>query len=520
MLVAKEHKRLLLNLREPEQVVALIPGATMREIRGKNIVSVPHDLDTVRVLRNLGLAAPSPIRSYYEWPGLHAPFIHQYETSEFLTLNPRAFCLNGMGSGKTLATLWAYDYLRSLAMAKRMLVVSPLSTLERTWGDEIFKHFPHLNFAVLHGTPQRRMQRLQDDVDIYIINHDGVKDAALLSALAVREGLDLVAVDELATFRNSSSQRWKALNLLCNGDRKRKIPGKTRVWGLTGTPTPNGPEDAWAQCKLINPTSVPPFFGAFRDQVMRKITQYKWAPKDTAWNTVQAAMQPAVRFATEDCVDLPPTVYLDREVALTREQAGLYKDMMTKFKAEFEGGQITAMNEAVRISKLLQIVCGVAYTDAGDVAIPAQNRVDEIIETIHQAGAKVIVFVPLTGALASLHAQISKDFDAWRVDGGTPKAKRDEIFADFMSPHGRRVLVAQPGTMAHGLTLTSADTIIWYAPIHSAEIYQQANARIVRPGQKRTTRIVRIQGSPLERKMYEKLEKRESSQGLLLDMFK
>lgn len=520
MLVAKEHKKLLMNLRQPDQVVALIPGAVLRSMRGQNIVSVPHDLDTVRVLRNLGLAAPGPIRSYYDWHGLYKPFIHQYETSEFLTLNTRAFCLNGMGSGKSLAALWAYDYLRSIGKIKRALIISPLSTLERTWGDEIFKHFPHLNFSVLHGTAQRRRQRLDDPADIYIINHDGIKDPVLLEALCNKEGLDLIIVDELATFRNSSSLRWKALNLLCNGDRKRKIPAKEWVWGLTGTPTPNEPTDAWAQCRIINPGAVPSFFGAFRDRVMRKLTQYKWVAKDDAWKTVFDAMQPAVRFATEDCIDLPPTVFLDREVPLTREQSALYKDMLAKFKAEYEGGQITAMNEAVRIGKLLQIVCGVAYTDAGDVTIPSQNRVDEVIETIHQAGAKVIVFVPLTGALASVHEQISHDFDAWLIDGGTPKAKRDEVFADFMSPHGRRVLVAQPGTMAHGLTLTAADTIIWYAPIHSAEIYQQANARIVRPGQKRTTRIVRIQGSPLERKMYEKLEKRESSQGLLLDMFK
>ncbi len=106
------------------------------------------------------------------------------------------------------------------------------------------------------------------------------------------------------------------------------------------------------------------------------------------------------------------------------------------------------------------------------------------------------------------------------VHGGVSKSQRDDIFHDFMQPHGVRVLVAQPGTMAHGLTLTAANTIVWFAPTNSAETYQQANARIVRPGQTRNTLIVRVQGSDIERKMYERLERRESMQGTLLDMFK
>jgi len=105
------------------------------------------------------------------------------------------------------------------------------------------------------------------------------------------------------------------------------------------------------------------------------------------------------------------------------------------------------------------------------------------------------------------------------VHGGVSKVQRDNIFHDFMQPNGNEVIVAQPGTMSHGLTLTAADMIIWFAPINSADTYQQANARIVRPGQKRNTMIARIQGSELERRMYARLERRESTQGTLLGMF-
>lgn len=501
----------------------MVPDAKLAVVQGKNIVAVPHTLDVVRLLRNLGMAAPSPVLTYYDWPGRFEPFTHQRETTEFLTVNPRAFCLNDMGTGKTLSTLWAFDYLRSLGVVHRALIVSPLSTLERTWGDEIFRNFGHLTFAVLHGTSERRSKLLAQEADIYIINHDGIKDKRLLAKLGARSDINLIVVDELASFRNAGTDRWRALNTLVNGVKAKGqivVPPRTWVWGLTGTPTPNEPTDAWAQCRLLTPGSVPTYFGAFRDTVMRQLTQYKWVARDDAIPKVFAAMQPGIRFSREQCIDLPPTTYMTRDVALTAEQARMYKDMMTRFKAELAEGQVTAMNEAVRINKLLQIVCGVAYTDAGDLTIPAKPRVDQVLEIIEEAGAKVIVFVPLTGALSHLHEAIeSSGTEALMVHGGVSKAARDSAFSQFMDPHGPRVLVAQPGTMAHGLSLTAANTIVWFAPVHSAETYQQANARIVRPGQKNKTLIVRIQGSELERRMYAKLEKRETSQGVLLDMF-
>lgn len=519
MLVAKEHKKLLMNLREPEQVMAIIPGAQMQTIKGKQIVSVPHTQDIVRVLRNLGLSAPGPIRSYYDWPGMYKPFVHQLETAEFCTLNPRAFVLNDMGTGKTLSVLWAFDWLQQLQLVRSALIISPLSTLERTWGDEIFRHFPTKQFYVLHGTAEKRRRLLESPADIYIINHDGIKDPKMLKLLCEKPGLDLIIIDELAIYRNSSTDKWKALNTLVNGNVKLGYKPKDYVWGLTGTPIPNEPTDAWAQCKLLRPEGVDKYYSGFRDRVMRQITQYKWMPREDALKTVHGVMQPAIRFSREECIDLPPTTYITSEVPLTVEQARMYKDMLTRLKAEFEGGQVTAVNEAVKLNKLVQICVGRVYTQDGEVAIPAYERIKQTVGIIEEAGSKVIVFVPLTGALNYLVEEIGKYFDVRAVHGGVSKAQRDQIFHDFMQPNGPRVLIAQPGTMSHGLTLTAANTIVWFAPITSAEIYQQANARIVRPGQTKNTLIVRLQGSEVERRMYDRLERRESTQGVLLSMF-
>ena len=512
MLVVKKHQKLLLNVRDPDRITTVIPTAQVIEVRGKTLVAVPHKEDEVRVLRNLGFDPPAPISSYYNWPGKYTPFIHQRSTSEFLTTNPRAFCLNGMGSGKTLSALWAYDYLRKAGIVNKCLVISPLSTLERAWGDEIFTNFFDMTFAVLHGSQDKRRKLLAGNFDVFIINHDGLKNRELLQQLKDKDGLDVVVVDEIASFRNPSTDRWKALHKLTTE--------KSWVWGLTGTPTPNAPTDAWAQCRVIDPSRVPKFYGQFRDSVMRPNGQFKWTPRDGALDLVKHAMQPSIRFSREDCIDLPPTTFVTRHTELTPEQFAAFNSMLRKLRAETAGGQITAINEAVKLSKLIQICCGVAYGTDGDVAIPATNRIALVKEIIEESSSKVLVFVPLTAALLVVAEELKKDFTVEIVHGDTSRTKRDVIFRDFQQSKNPKVLVANPATLSHGLTLTAASTIIWFAPINSNETYQQANARIVRPGQKLNTLIVNIEATAVERKIYDRLKGKEKMQGLLLDLLK
>lgn len=512
MIVSKPHKKLLLNLNDPDRVTTVIPTARAVTLRGQTLVAVPHRMEEVRVLRNMGFDAPAPIGSYYDWPGRFEPFVHQRVTTEFLTLNPKSFCLNGMGSGKTLSVLWAFDYLKKIGEATKMLVISPLSTLERTWGDEIFNHFPETTFTVLHGTREKRHKLLACDFDIYIINHDGIKSKETIDLLCARPDLDVVCVDEIASFRNASTDRWKALNRVCKD--------RPWVWGLTGTPTPNAPTDCWAQTRVISPTRVPKYFTQFRDQVMRPLTKFKWVARDGAIDVVRQCMQPAVRFSREDCIDLPPTTTVTRQTELTAEQRKAYAQMLTRMRADFVDGQVTAVNEAAKLTKLLQIVCGTAYTADGEVEIPSQHRIDLVKEIIDEAGAKVIVFVPFTGALNAVAAALGADFTVEMIHGGVSKNERDKIFSAFQKSPDPRVLVANAAAMSHGLTLTAANTIVWYAPVNSNETYEQANARIVRPGQKLNTLIVNVEGSDMERKMYARLQHKGRMQGLLLELLK
>lgn len=505
----------VLNLREPERVTDVIPTTKTLVHDGKTIVVVPHQEDEVRVLRNLGFDVPAPIEYKYSWPCAYesGPFIHQRVTSAFLTLHPRAYCLNGMGSGKTLSILWAFDYLRDRGKAKRMLVVAPLSTLVRTWADEVFTHLPHLTCAVLHGSMERRLKLLDVEHDIYVINHDGLKSAPLLDALAKRDDIDVVALDELAVYRTAGTARFKSA--------KRVTEGRQFVWGATGTPIPNAPTDAWAQCKIITPGSVPKHFGAFRDAVMKQFGPYKWVSRDNALETVRQAMQPAIRFSREDCIDLPPTTHVTREVPLTPEQKSAYDDMLKKLVAELQGGQVMAVNEAVKLGKLLQICAGVVYGQGGEeILVPSQPRIDLVKEIIEEAEAKVIVFVPYTSALNNLAEHLRESFTVEVVSGEVSKTERDRIFAAFQKRKDPRVLVANAATMSHGLTLTASNTIVWYGPTTSNDIWNQANARIVRPGQKLNTLIVSIESTPVERKMYDRLRKKTAVQGTLLEMLK
>ena len=517
MLVLPEKKALVLRLRDPSVVTNVIPSAKRIVVKDKEFVAVPHGVLETRVLANLGLDPPAPIRSQYSWPGRYKPFQAQRDAAAFLSLHHRAFNLSEIGTGKSLSALWAYDYLRESGQANKLLVIAPLSTLERTWADEVFQHFSHLTCAVLHGTRDRRLKLLETDVDIYIINHDGVK--VVEPALRDREDIDLVVIDEIAQVaRNRRTDRWKVLNSVVNGHKKSRS-----AWGMTGTPTPNEPLDAWAQCRLIVPKNVTPYQTKFRDMVMRKFGPFTWLPRSNATEIVHSVMSPAVRFTRDECLDLPPIMFETRHVGLSKAQAKAYKQMMNELHAEIDSGAVTAVNAAVKMSKLVQIACGIAYGDSGEeLHLDPADRVAEVKDIITSAEGKVIVFAPFVATVEMLHKTLNHGGKnvAAMIHGGVGKSQRDQIFHDFQRAPDPRVLVAQPAAMSHGLTLTAASTIVWYAPTTSNETFEQANGRINRPGQKMNNFIIMLEGSPIERRIYQRLENKQKVQNTLLDIVK
>ena len=499
-----------MKLNNPNRVLDSIPTAKPYTIRGVPLVITPHGLDEVRVLRNLGIKAPSPILHYYNWCGQYKPYEHQRQTAAFLTLNHCGLVLNEIGTGKTQSALWAADYLIQTKQIKKVLIISPLSTLERVWADAIFTGFVHRKFVVLHGTSEKRRKLLNTEADFYIINHDGFP----IICEEAHGKFDLVIVDEAAVLRNPSTQRFKIFRKWMANN----LP--TRLWLMTGTPTPNDPTDAWALAKLVGSPFCTKTYTAFREQVMMKIGQWKFVPRPESVEIVKHILQPAVRYTRDECFELPDTIIQTRQVELTAEQKKHYSQMLKHFVTEMSAeGTITAVNEAVKIQKLVQIACGVAYGDDGqNIGIDCSPRINLVKEVIEEAGEKVILFVPLTGTLHMLEKELSKHWSVAVVNGEVSSSKRNQIFHDFQHAKTPHVLIAHPATMAHGLTLTSASTIIWYGPINSNEQYVQANGRIERIGKRQISNVVHIEATDLEHKMYERLKNKQKLQGLLLDL--
>jgi SNF2 family DNA or RNA helicase len=159
--------------------------------REKRWVVLPHDDVVHSIFRRHELDIPGPIRFYYNWPGRWKPFSHQLGTAEYMTAFERGWVANDLGTGKTMAALWAADYLMSKGMHKSILIVAPLSTLERVWGDALFENFYHRTFKVIHGSKDKRLKLLNEPADFYIINHDGIKIPEIKALLKERTDISM-----------------------------------------------------------------------------------------------------------------------------------------------------------------------------------------------------------------------------------------------------------------------------------------------------------------------------------------
>lgn len=473
-------------------------------------IHVPHRHAEAIILRKLGFEVTQPVTiANYDWCGT-APFDIQRHTVEMLINNNRAYVLSSMGTGKSKCALWAFDLLRREKAATKMLVVAPLSTLRFTWGREIIQTTPHLRYKVLHGNRAKRLALLAEDADIYIVNHDGLKIIA--DELGRRHDIDVVCIDELATYRNKSERTNVAVNLA----RQKSI-----VWGMTGSPTPNAPTDVFWQAKIITPNAVPKYFSHFREMTMLKITQFKWVPKQDAVEKAMACLQPNVRFTLDDVLELPEFVSRVDQVAQGKVQQTAYDEIRKMSMAMVKSKAVTAANAGAVMSKLLQISMGWVYASGTKepIKLDGAARMQALLDVLAAANNKVLVFVPYKHALAGIAEEVTAaGYECTTVSGDTPAGQRSKIFNAFQNTGQYKALLAHPQCVAHGLTFTSADTIIWYGPITSLEIYEQANARIRRYGQKNKQLFLHLQGTPVEKKIYDLLIRKINVQDRLLAM--
>jgi len=466
-----DNKALLLRLKNPGKVTTVIPKS--KELSGNRVV-VNWGVDETHVLKNLNIQAPSPIEGKYKWTGKYEPFSHQKTTSGFLTLNKRAFCFNEQGTGKTASAIWAADFLFNQGKINRVLVICPLSIMDSAWRKDLFAFAMHRTVDIAYGSAKKRAAVIAGDAEFVIINYDGVEIVA--DAIA-DSGFDLIIVDEATHYKNAQTKRWKTLNKLLTTD--------MWLWLLTGTPAAQSPVDAYGLAKLVNPKGVPRFFGSFRDMVMYKVTNFKWVPKPNATETVFNALQPAIRYTKDECLDLPDMIY-------------------------------------VNMNKLLQISSGAVYTDSGEtIEFDTKHRYKVLREVIDESSKKVLIFVPFKHTIDLLTGKLRADGIPTEVISGAVKAgDRTRIFKEFQETDNPRVLVIQPQAAAHGVTLTAANTVVWWGPTSSVETYAQANARVHRAGQDHKCTVVQLQGSSVEKRVYALLNNKIDTHTKIIDLYK
>jgi len=447
----------------------------------------------------------------YNWPGQFTPFAHQKVTSAFLVGRAKAFVFNEQGTGKTASVIWAADYLMTIGLVRRVLVVCPLSIMKSAWQNDLFKFAMHRTCDIAYGDRKKRAKIVNGGAEFVIINFDGL---AIVKDEVASGGFDLIVIDEASAYKNPTTERWKVMR-----DLNKTIRG---LWMLTGTPAAQSPVDAYGLAKLVNPKGVAPFFGQFRDQVMYKVGMFRWIPRPNAQAVVHSVLQPAIRFEKDQCLDLPEVTHVERDAPLTAQQMKFYRMLKNDMIMKAAGEEISSANAATNLNKLLQISGGAVYTDHKEVVeFDVSNRLQVVLEVIEESSHKVLVFVPFTHTIELLKTYLTKNNVVCEViNGAVPVNRRSSIVDDFQNTDRVKVLIIQPQAASHGLTLTAANTVIWYAPVMSVETYLQANARINRPGQKNAMTIVHVKGSEVEERLYRMLNNNIDNHTKIIDLYR
>lgn len=412
------------------------------------------------------------------------PYPYQAAGIDWIIDRPACALLWGMGTGKTVTTLTATDrLLHDYLEAGPVLVIAPKRVAENTWSKEASKweHLQHLRVARVMGTEKQRLAALAAPADIYVINRENV--VWLVDTLQNRWPFRIVVIDELSSFKSAQAKRWKAL---------RRVRGRIhRIIGLTGTPRPNGLEDLWPEVYLLDQGErLGRTLGAFRSRFlvpdkMNGHIVYSYREKEGASQEVYERLADiCMSIRKEDVLSLPGQIYEDIELeapaALLKKYKQFERDkVMECLDAD---GEIVAGTAAALTNKLLQFANGAVYDLDGQVHQLHDIKLDALEELIEEAGGEpVLVLYAYQHDADRIRERIScraldkpEDIDAWN---------RGEI----------PVALAHPASIGHGLNLQDGGHIlIWFGLTWSLELYQQANERLNRPGQKNVCRVYHL----------------------------
>ena len=393
----------------------------------------------------------------------------------------------------------------------KVLVIAPKRVAEDTWTSEHEKwdHLKSLRISKVLGTGAQRTKALDEDADVYVIGRDNVQ--WLIGLYQQRHKgwpFDMIVIDELSSFKNPQAKRFRAL--------RKALPCTKRVVGLTGTPSPNGLMDLWAQVYLLDQGErLGKTIGAYREQYFRPgkrngYVVFNWEPVRGAQEEIQSKLQDiCLSMSAEDYLELPDLIPRTVKVHLTDPEWKVYQTMEHDALIELEDPDdaVVGLNAAAVMNKLLQIANGRVYSDRGYVVTVHEEKLDALEEIVDTASGPVLVFYSYRHDLDAIQGRFKdaktlngpEDIKAWN-EGQIP------------------MLLAHPASVGYGLNLQAGGHIIvWYGLTWSLELYQQANARLYRQGQKHAVIVHHlIAAGTVDEQVMEALEKKDTSQAALL----
>lgn len=409
-----------------------------------------------------------------------------------------------------MITLTAIKELIEDFAVSKVLVIAPKRVAEDTWTREHEKwdHLSGLTVSRVLGTPQQRVRALSRKADVYVISRD------LVQWIVQRYGrlwpFDMVVVDELSSFKNPQAKRFRAL--------RQVLPYIERVVGLTGTPSPNGLMDLWAEVYLLDRGErLGRTLGWYREKWFKPAVQvgyvvYKWAALKGAEEEIRKRIGDiCVSMSAADYLELPDRIDREVPVRLSESEMEQYRKMEQEQLLQVQDETVVALNAAAVMSKLLQIANGRAYTDERGVVQIHDAKAEALAEIVDVSDSPVLVFYSFRHDLEAIKAKIP---EARELGGPETIAAWNQGTVP--------VLLAHPASVGYGLNLQDGGhVIVWYGLTWSLELYQQANARLHRQGQTRPVIVHHlIAEGTVDEQVMKALKLKDTSQAALLAALK
>lgn len=439
--------------------------------------------------------------------------LHDYQkyAIKFIEEHPVSALLLDMGLGKTITTLTAINNLMfDMFQIKKVLIIAPLRVARDTWPAEIEKweHLKHLRYSVAVGNAEERIAALNTDSDIYIINRENVD--WLVSN--TKFDYDMVVIDELSSFKNHQSKRFKAL--------MKVRPKVKRIVGLTGTPASNGLMDLFAEFRLLDMGErLGRFIGQYRNEYFKPDKQngyivYSYKPLPDAEERIYEKISDiTVSMKAVDHLKMPELISNEYIVKMSEIEKEKYKELKDELILEVQDTEITVANAAALSNKLCQMSNGAIYDDSGEI-IPIHNRKLDALEDIIESanGKPVLVAYWFKHDRTRIAERLSKLGIVYQ------EIKSAESIKNWNN--GKlQVALIHPASAGHGLNLQSGGNfLVWFGLTWSLELYQQTNARLWRQGQQSETVIIQhiVTKGTVDEKILKALKEKDETQTALM----